>query len=228
MDSTQNQDNNRQQPEETDISTSSGVNPEASQDIRAYLNDIKEIKTLLQVNQDTPLVSRWAFFTWSFFIALGTLVHLYAWNRWQIGLYPGLWYIWLPVFLLGGVLESIGFYQEFHRQAPVLTNPAVIRKYLGLWNIFLAGSVLLIFLLQRSMLEPSMILVLQALFFGVYAMVATTKILVPAYLLLALGILFMVVDFQGPWAMGIVGFAGSGSFLLGGLLSRQISKSVEF
>jgi hypothetical protein len=189
-------------------------------DMTRYLEDIRDIRNLLSVNQDKPIVSSWAFHSWGFLILLGTLTNLAVQQIAGLGFHQSLWWIWVPVMIFGGLLESIGFIQVYRRQAPVLSSPRVMKTYLGLWGLFVAASVILVHLIRMQAIEPGMILVMLALFFLVFALASFQKVLLPAYGLLGLGIIFMVFGLAGPWSYGAAGLICSLAFFAGGFLCR--------
>jgi len=185
-----------------------------------YLEDIRDIKNLLSVNQEKPIVASWAFHSWGTLILLGTLANLAAYRYGGLGFFQSLWWIWVPVMILGGLLESIGFIQVYRRQALVLSSPRVMKTYLGLWGLFVAASVILVHLIRMQAIEPGIILVMLALFFIVFALASFQKVLLPAYLLLGLGIIFMVFGFSSPLGYGAAGFICSLAFFAGGVICK--------
>jgi hypothetical protein len=191
------------------------------QEMARYLDDIKDIKNLLSVNQEKPLVAPWAFHSWGVLILLGTLANLAGYHSAGLGFDQSLWWIWVPVMILGGLLESIGFIQVYRAQAPVLSSPRVMKTYLGLWGLFVSASVILVHLIRMQAVEPGIILVMLALFFIVFALASFQKVLGPAYGLLGLGIIYMVFGFSSPWSYAGAGFFCSLAFFAGGFICKS-------
>ncbi len=194
-------------------------------DMGSYLQDIRDIRNLLSVNHEKPVVAPWAFHSWGGLVLLGTLVNLAGYRYAEFDFHRSLRSIWVPVLILGGILESIGFIQVFRRQAPVLSSPRVIRTYLGIWGLFIAGSVILVHLIRMQAMEPGIVLVMLALFFIVYALASFQRVLVPAFGLLGLGIVFMVFGLSGPWSYGAAGLACSLAFFTGGFVCRPVKSA---
>jgi hypothetical protein len=186
-----------------------------------YLEDIKDIKKLLSVNQEKPIVSPWAFHSWGMLILLGTLANLAGYHKAGLGFDQSLWWIWVPVMVLGGMLESIGFLQVYRAQAPVLSSPRVMKTYLGLWGLFVSASVILVHLIRMQAVEPGIILVMLALFFIVFALASYQRVLGPAYALLGLGIIFMVFGLSNSWSYGAAGLICSLAFFAGGIICKS-------
>lgn len=186
-----------------------------------YLEDIRDIKNLLSVNQEKPIVSPWAFHSWGILVLLGTLASLAGNQYAALGFDQNLWYIWVPVMIAGGLLESIGFFQVYRRQALVLSSPRVLKTYLGLWGLFVSASVILVHLIRLQAIEPGIILVMLALFFIVFALASFQKVLLPAYGLLGLGIVFMVFGLSSPWSYGAAGLICSLAFFAGGFICKS-------
>lgn len=186
-----------------------------------YLEDIRDIKNLLSVNQEKPIVSPWAFHSWGILLLLGTLANLAGYHYAGLGFDQSLWWIWVPVMILGGLLESIGFIQVYRRQALVLSSPRVMKTYLGLWGLFVSASVILIHLIRMQAIEPGLILVMLALFFIVFALASYQRVLGPAYVLLGLGIIFMVFGFSGSWSYAVAGLICSLAFFAGGFICKS-------
>ncbi|MFH2115544.1 MAG: hypothetical protein ABIJ86_13670, partial [Spirochaetota bacterium] len=111
----------------------------SERDMASYLEDIRDIKKLLSANLEKPIVSPWAFHSWGILILLGTLANLAAYHYAGLDFTRSLWWIWVPVMVLGGFLESIGFIQVYRRQALVLSSPRVMKTYLGLWGLFVSA-----------------------------------------------------------------------------------------
>ena len=190
-------------------------------ELTRYLEDIKDIKNLLSVNQEKPIISPWAFLSWGILILLGTLANLVGYHYVGFGFDQSLWWIWVPVMILGGALESIGFLQMYRRQAPVLSSPRIMKTYLGLWGLFVSASVILVHMIRMQAIEPGIILVMLALFFTVSALASFQKVLVPAYGLLGLGIIFVVFGFSGAWSYSAAGFLCSLAFFAGGFICKS-------
>jgi hypothetical protein len=190
-------------------------------ELARYLEDIRDIKNLLSVNQEKPIVAPWAFHSWGILIVLGTLANLISYQYAGLSFNQNLWWIWVPVMALGGLLESIGFIQVYHRQALVLSSPRVMKTYLGLWGLFVSASVILVHLIRMEAIEPGIILVMLALFFIVFALASFQKVLGPAYGLLGLGIIFMVFGLSSPWSYGVAGFICSFAFFAGGIICKS-------
>jgi hypothetical protein len=186
-----------------------------------YLEDIRDIKNLLSVNQEKPIVSLWAFHSWGILILLGTLANIAGYQYATLGFNQSFWRIWVPVMILGGLLEGVGFIQVYRRQALVLTSPRVMKTYLGLWGLFVSASVILVHLIRVQAIEPGIILVMLALFFIVFALASFQRVLGPAYGLLGLGIIFMVFGLAGPWSYVAVGLISSGAFFASGFICKS-------
>jgi hypothetical protein len=193
----------------------------SERDIASYLADIRDIKNLLSVNQEKPIVSPWAFHSWGILVLLGTLANLVGYHYAGLGFDQSLWWIWVPVMILGGLLESVGFIQVYRRQALVLSSPRVMKTYLGLWGLFVSASVILIHLIRMQAIEPGLILVMLALFFMVFALASYQRVLGPAYVLLGLGIIFLVFGFSGSWSYAAAGLVCSLAFFAGGFICKS-------
>lgn len=193
-------------------------------DTARYLEDIRDIKKLLTANEEKPIVSPWAFYSWGLLILIGTGAHAAARSLLGLDYYSGLLLVWAPAVLIGAVLEGLAYFQVYRRRALVISNPRVMKTYLGLWGLFVSGSVITIRLLALGAMEPGLILVMLALFFMVYALASYHRILGPAYGLLGLGIIFMALRLGGASSYVAAGLASSLAFLAGGLLSRPVKR----
>lgn len=194
---------------------------ETNDQMNGYLADIREIKSLLTANQQKPLVPAWAFYAWAVVIALGTCVHAFLSFSGSPWLAKALYVVWLPALLIGSLFEAAGFVQVFRRQQPVLLSPKVLNTYLSLGGLWLSFTAILVFLFSRGQLTPGLLLCILAACYMVIAQLSWYKLLVPGFLLLLLGLVFLLLDWSGSAAIVVTGLACALAFALGGLVSRR-------
>jgi len=193
--------------------------------LQSYLEDIKDIKTLLSSNQQKPLVPAWSFYIWALMIFLGTVVHTILAITGSPLLLQALWLIWLPVLLVGSAFESAGFIQVFRKQRPVLLSPKVLNTYLSLFGLWTSFSAILVFLFSKGQLTPGLLLCILAACYMVIAQLSYHKLLIPGFALLAFGLILLILNWTSIATITITGLACAFSFLLGGWVSRSTTKN---
>ncbi|MBU0935774.1 MAG: hypothetical protein KKC64_09150 [Spirochaetes bacterium] len=190
-------------------------------DLQPYLDDIRDIKNLLAQNSEKPIIEAWAYFTWAGLILLGTIGHLLLVLQQSPAAARALWIIWLPLITAAIILESIGFIRMARKRGPVLVNPKRLHDYLSMSGIGLSFGAILVYLLATGTLQAGILLCLLSSCFLFIAHISFSRILIPAFLLLGLGLVMLATSWTGTAAYAAGGFASAAAFLLGGIFSRS-------
>ena len=112
------------------------------ENMQTYLEDLQTIKSLLIKVENTPLIEKWVFITWGIFILIGTILHLILSDYGHLSLHDLGLKLWLPVILIGGVLEAIGWFQALGKESLTLSSPRVYKFYIN----FIGTAVCLVLL----------------------------------------------------------------------------------
>ncbi|WP_020611905.1 hypothetical protein [Sediminispirochaeta bajacaliforniensis] len=184
-----------------------------NEELRNYLNDLKEMKGLATRHEEKPLVEYWDFLSWGVLIVLGTLLHVHFFPA---SLDRALLVIWLPIVIIGGFVETFAWLNLIKRLDTPISLRQNQRFYLSLLVIFIATMFILFYLIHLEGPVLGMILLIIAILFASVAQITYLALFAETIITLTLGIIFTVLDVQGQTAAVTTGlFAGLAFFVMG-------------
>ena len=192
--------------------------------IETYLDDLKTIKSLLIKVEDTPLIENWVFISWGIIILGGTLLYFILHQLLHIPNTEVALELWLPVILVGCILETIGWVRAHSRQALSLASPRVYKFIINFFSIAL-GLIFLALVVIRldgyAYLGIVLLLGFAILFLNISLVGAYEQMLIYALIMLFTGIVFFII--MPPFIAQILSAGGliGGSMLLTGLTKQR-------
>lgn len=191
----------------------------AKPDLDKYAEDLRQIRFMLERSQERPLLESWAFFTWVAVFAIAMAIHWSGYRSGLLGMHEALVSVWLPALVFGALLESAAFVLRFAKDRVPLFSHAFVKLMLCLMGFFVAGSALLLAIIEEGPPVPAIFplfisvsfFVIGGMSYSVYYLVATGELLA--------GIVFLTAGWRGPEATLAAGIFGVLAFLAGGILS---------
>lgn len=192
-----------------------------SDDIRGYLEDLKQMKDLVQRHEERPIVEYWDFISWGILMILGTLLHA---RFFTASIDRALLVIWLPIIILGGVIESLAWYYLVNRIETPLTVRRNQRFYMAAVIIFIATLFIFYYLIHLNGPIPGMSLLLVSILFAFVAQMTYMALFMETALTLIAGIVLTLLDVRGlPAAVGAGIYLGL-TFIAIGIHTRILEK----
>jgi hypothetical protein len=177
----------------------------------AYLDDLRTIRTLMARYEEQSMVRPWVFVIWGFLVIPAALLSRSVYDA---GIMTGsevFLSIWVPALVIGGVLETVGWYQHARTAGTALVSGRMARLYLTGGGIVVLVVILVLALLPVG-LTPTVVLAVAASPILMYALMTYASLFIEAYLLLATAALLMV-----PWPMAsIAAFDAAAAGVLAG------------
>jgi hypothetical protein len=182
-------------------------------DMRRYLEDLREMKDLVQRHEERPIVEYWDFLSWGVLTIIGTLLHA---RFFAASINHALLVIWLPIIILGGVVETLAWFYLTKRIETPLSVRRNQRFYLAGFTIFIAIMFVLYYLIHLKGPIPGMSLLLISILFALVAQMSYMALFLETALTLIAGIVLTLLDFRGiPAATGVGIFVGIMFFTIG-------------
>jgi hypothetical protein len=184
-----------------------------NEDIRRYLEDLKEMKDLAARHEERPIVEYWDFISWGILIILGTLLHA---RFFSMEINKALLVIWLPVFIIGGFVEIMAWIYLVNRLKMPISTRRNQRFYVASGVILIAILFVLYYLIHLDGPIPGMMLLLLSVLFAFVAQMSYLGLFAETVLTLAAGIVLTVLDVRGlQGSVGVGLFAGLEFFVIG-------------
>ena len=192
-----------------------------NEDIRKYLDDLKEMKDLVTRNEERPIVEYWDFVYWGIFVILGTLLHA---RFFPTDINKALLVIWLPVLIVGGFVETMAWFYLVNRLKTPISTRRNQRFYFASGVIIIATMFVLYYLIHLQGPIPGMMLLVLSILFATVAQMTYLALFAETTLTLVAGVILTVLDVRGMGASVGVGIFSGTAFIVMGIHSRMLEK----
>lgn len=187
------------------------------------VEDIHSIRSILAEGRDTPLIYPWAFGVWALLVAAGTGLHLAMVLGPGISRGRALLVIWLPLLVVGALIESLSFVLRARREALPLFNHRLGTALLG----SLATITIVLAILARTAptdLSPGLTILLGSIALIFYAQVSWSRLFIETWIAIGVGLLLEILDAESTAAWAFAGFFCALLYGLSGLHARRIER----
>jgi hypothetical protein len=190
-------------------------------EMRQYLEDLKEMRDLVQRHEERPIVEYWDFISWGILMILGTLLHA---RFFAASIDQALLVIWLPIIIIGGVIETLAWFYLVNRIGTPITARRNQRFYLAAFLIMIATLFVLYYLIHLKGPIPGMSMLLVSILFAFVAQMSYMALFLETALTLIAGIVLTMLNVRGmPAAVGTGIYLGL-TFIAIGIHTRILEK----
>ena len=188
---------------------------ERQRELEKRLDDIREIRELLEASKDTPLCYPWAFYSWALLIAVGTIAHFLLFRGSALAVASALVWIWCPIIVLGFVAEGVSCVLRIGKESIPLLNGRLRNAALSTLASMIVFLVLIVRLAPAD-LGPGMAILLCMLPLIFYIQAFYASLFLEPFAGIAIGLLFEFFAARDPAAYALAGilvallFAASG------------------
>ncbi|HUX36528.1 MAG TPA: hypothetical protein VMV44_01380 [Rectinemataceae bacterium] len=173
---------------------------EKEKEFEKRVDDIRAIRTMLADREDVPLIYPWAFFIWAFLVAGGSISHYLAYTSSGLDVHKALVWIWLPILIVGAVVESVSFALKAGRSAVPLLNRRFGGALLGGLASVIILTLVMIRLAMALAMTPGLVLLVGSFAMIFYAQISYSSLFIEAFVGIAVGLLLEFGGFKGPVA----------------------------
>ena len=167
---------------------------ENNDEMRQYLEDLQEIKDLVHLHEERPIVEYRDFISWGVLVIPGTLLHA----RFCTALIDhAILGVWPPIIILGGVIETLAWFYLVKRIETSLSVRHYQRFYLAAFIIVIATMFVLYYLIHLKGPIPGMSLLLISILFALVAQMTYMALFLEGALTLAAGSILTLLDIRG-------------------------------
>lgn len=198
-----------------------GVAQDQHQDMERYLADLREMKALVDRHEEKPVVEYWDFLSWGLLIIAGTLLHA---RFFPADLNRGLFAVWLPVLLAGGLVETFAWLYLVRRMETPLSLRRNLRFYLAAVVILIALLFILYFVVHLEGPVAGILLLLLTILITLVALSTYMALFFETIVLLISGIILCIIDPPGTPPLIAAGIIAGLSFMALGIHSRILEK----
>lgn len=191
------------------------------EDWKKRLDEIRELKFLLTKAEERPLLEPWAFWAWGGLVWLGTGLNPFLDQLWNWSLQDAFLRLWLPLFVVGGTLESLALFSRIRKDEIPWISPSFLKLLGGLVGFLVAMTILLVAVLRPGNPLPTILLLFLSLSFFWLGSITFTKIYLVAAFSLVAGLVFLVVQWDDLSAYITSGILSGAFFVWAGFLSTD-------
>jgi hypothetical protein len=177
-----------------------------------YLADLETIRALMTRYEEQSLVRPWVFLIWGILVIPAAFLSRSMTTAGRMTVSETFLSIWVPVLVIGGILETVGWFQHARIAGTALVSGRMSRLLLTA-----AGVIVLVVILVVAMLpvgpSPAVVLAIAASPILMYALMTYASLFLEAYLLLASAAALMILESAG----GVVPFGAVEAGVLAGV-----------
>ena len=196
------------------------MDPE-QQKLEKYLQDLKEIKDLTKRHEEKPLVEYWDFLSWGVLVIAGTLLHT---AFLPLKLNTALLFIWLPIFITGGAVETLAWVVMIRKLQTPISSRRYLRLYISLLIVFSGVCFTFFYLIHLQGPIAGLMLVLLAMLFAMIVQLSYLALIVETLATLLAGILLTLLDLRGVTVTALVGIFTGVMFIIMGFHARALER----
>jgi hypothetical protein len=160
---------------------------------KEYLDDLRTIRALMTRYEEQSMVRPWVFVVWGILVLSAVLLSRSGSLGGDMTSREILVSIWVPVLIIGGGLETVGWYQHARSAGTALVSGRMARLFLTGGGIIVLMAIVVLAMLPVG-LSPAVVLAVAASPILMYALMTYASLFIEAYLLLAAAALLMT-----PW-----------------------------
>ncbi len=155
-------------------------------DRRKYLDDLETIRGLMTRYEERSLVRPWVFGAWGALVIIGTIASMHM-SRSEVGATRIVLLVWLPVLIVGGMLEGLGWFLQ-NRQTGQAIFTRRMNRLVATYGGIVAIVAIMALELVPSGLSVAVVLALGALPLLAYAQMTFSSLYIEAFTLVAAAI----------------------------------------
>jgi len=194
---------------------------EKQDEIKRYLADLREMKDLVNRYEERPIVEFWDFVSWGVLIVAGTLVHA---RFFLASMNMALLCVWLPVFIIGGFVETLAWFYTVKRFNTPLSLKRNQRFYFAIFCICIALCFTLYYIIHLDGPVPGVLLLLVSIMFALVAQVTYIALFFEVIITLITGLIISLLDLRSIPVSVLTGVFIGIMFIILGLHSRYLEK----
>lgn len=176
-------------------------------DVEEYLNDLADIKKMIVQSEDYGIVEIWVYWAFGLLILAGSFISYFLITIRDLSILNIFVMVWLPALFLSGLSETIGWIRNMNKKSIPLLNSQFVKLGSSFTGIMIIISILAFYLIQSDIPHGGIYILLGAIPVFLYSQLTFSSIIIEAWFLTGLGILFLVNNvssLRGSLVSGIV------------------------
>lgn len=197
-------------------------------DVEDYLKDLTEIKKMMDQSEDYGLIEVWVYWFYGILITSGSVIAYLLISVKDMSLIKILLTVWLPIFFLAGLAETLGWVCRMDKKSAPLLSKRITKLSSAFLGLTIIISVMVYFLIQTDIPHAGIYMMLGAVPLFLYSQITYTSIIIEAWLLTGGGLLLLfnnISSVQGSLYAGVL--VGVVYFILGFHMNYEEKKSNE-
>ncbi|HUW42377.1 MAG TPA: hypothetical protein VMV90_15325 [Rectinemataceae bacterium] len=174
------------------------MDEDKERDLDKRVEDLRAIRAMLAEGSDVPLIYPWAFFAWAVLVAAGAAAHYALYLRLALGARDALLWLWLPLVIVGAIVEGISFALKASKGSVPLFNRRLGGAMLSGFAMLVILTVVVVRLSLSGSLSPGLGLLIASLPIIIYAQISYVSLYFETFVGIAVGLLLEFAGARGP------------------------------
>ena len=196
---------------------------------KKYAEDIATIKSLLLSIDEKPVIENWAFFFYSAFFLIGSILHGIIISTNEVTVLSMLYKVWIPVLLASIFFETVAWVRKMTKEE----LPVFSRFHVKFFLLAMGLSIVMVYVfyvmikVNAISYLPVVTLFYFALYIFSYGMVAYTHLFYIGFFYIISGFILHLTEFDTHIQFIIVGIVMGISFAIAGILAIKKEKEIN-
>ena len=189
---------------------------QAMERLEQYIRDVETIKHTLETEEGLLIIKPWALISWGILTLLGTALSGFLGDR---GFSSHRLYlvVWLPVIMIGGLLETIAWVRQTREEAIPLFTRRFLRSLIGATAVIVTLMIFLWLFLDTGLPFAGPTLLAAGTLLLLYCQLAFHESYPEALFVFGAGLVFTFGEFSQGWAILCAGILPAIAMLEAGI-----------
>jgi len=165
---------------------------ENKKDVEDYLQDLKEIKKMMDESEDSGIIEVWVFWAYGLLVGAASIFSYLLINVRNLSRMDVFLAIWLPVMFIAGILETIGWVKKMDKKSIPLFSRKYVKLFSGLMGQLVIICAMLYFLIQADIPHAGIYMMIGAIPLFFYSQITYSSIIIEAWILTGGGLLLLI------------------------------------
>lgn len=193
--------------------------------IDKYMDDISHIRSLLEQNQERPVIRPWAFYVWGLIVIAAALVSWYLVRSLGIDDHTVFFTVGIPGMAIGGLAEIKALTAQLRTEALPVFSTRMNRYYTSFMGILIPMLFFIYFLIDTGAPMAGLLLMASTLPVFIYGLMSFSCLFFNGYIILVIGFVTLFIDVPDETVLNVTaGLIVGLSYIIAGIQCRQKGK----
>lgn len=190
-----------------------------------YMEDISHIRSLLEQNQERPVIRPWAFYAWGLIVIAAALVSWYLVRSLGIDGRTVFLTVGIPGMAIGGLAEIKALTAQMRTESMPVFSTRMNRYYASFLGILIPMLFFIYFLIDTGAPMAGLLLMASTLPVFMYGLMSFSCLFFNGYTILVIGFVMLFIDVPDRTVLNVTaGIIIGISYIAAGIQSRREGK----